>query len=92
MILDVREWEGLPLEQLMPLRRRVFLDGVEIHHVWYVDTDQKYLRTNDVFGDGRQHKAADLRARGEMQDDWDDVDGFACKTMMGKEISLRKVE
>jgi hypothetical protein len=65
MILDCRgrvpaEWQP----------KRVFVNDVEIHQVWYVDTEAGFILTYDVLGDGKAHATCErinpeviLRAR-----------------------------
>lgn len=53
MIIDCRtdDWlAGFPEN-----RKRVFVDGVEIRQVFYVDTDHGFVGTYDVLGDGQAH-------------------------------------
>jgi hypothetical protein len=83
MILDAREIKKLPFEQQVEARRRVFVDGVEDNLVWYVDTDEGFVRTLDVLGDGCPHSCLDLTMQNRMASDWDDVDGVASRTVFG---------
>ena len=91
MILDAREIKKLPFEAQLEARRRVFLDGVEVNLVWFVDTDEGYVRTLDVFGDGVRYSASGLREEGKMADDWDDIEGVASRTLFGR-IELKDYE
>jgi hypothetical protein len=50
LIIDVREWSKLP-DRGDSLRRRVFVDGIEISGVWYVDTVAKLVKTYHIFQD-----------------------------------------
>ena len=89
MILDTREWIDLPFAERIKRRRRILLDGVEQHQVWYVDTEDSdpknhFIRTYDVLGDGMWHTMTDLQRRGiEIKEDWDNIDGIASKTLFG---------
>ena len=88
MILDGREIKKLAWADQLAARRRTFLNGREVHEVWYADTDIGngigLVRTLDVLGDGRRYPADRLRETGRWQNDWDVVDGIASKTMTGK--------
>jgi hypothetical protein len=91
MILDSRQLRKMSFEQQIAARRRVFLDGVEFDQVWYVDTVRGYLRTFNVLGDSRPHSVVELVQDGKMDSDWDDIDGVASKTLMGK-ITLKEYD
>jgi hypothetical protein len=53
MIIDCKEWKTS--EICKSEQRRVFVDGVEIKQVFYVDTEAGLVRTYDVLGDGEAH-------------------------------------
>lgn len=51
MIIDCREWPRLP-DGGVSQRNRVFVNGEEVRHVWYLDTDKGIVKTYDVDGTG----------------------------------------
>lgn len=68
-------------------RRRVFVDGVEISHVWYLDTEVGFVRTYRVAEDIGPicgfNLSPELRERGEREG-WDmPFEGVVSKTIRG---------
>ena len=89
MIIDVRTWSNLSFEDILARRCRVFVDGVEINCVWYVDTNFGYVRTYDVLGGGREHTVQELRESVKMESDWDEMESRS--TTMSRPGSATKV-
>lgn len=86
MTIDCRQWVNIERE---PQRYRVFVNGVEIHQVWYVDTDAGMVRSFDVLGDKHPHASLAIArnpewARRAEACGWDlPIDGVASKTVWG---------
>ena len=80
MIINCREW-GTDHDYSKAGRRRVFVDGVEIQQVWYVDTGCGEVRTFDVAGDVRPHLAWEKIA--VHPDSYDRGDGVLSRTIRG---------
>lgn len=53
MIIDCGTWKNKTREEIEQERFTVLVDGKEISHVFYLDTDAGFVRTFDVFGDGK---------------------------------------
>ncbi len=92
MVIDCRSEEF----KSNPQRLKVFLDGVEIKQVFYVDTDKGILKTYDVLGDGAPHSSQDLLTseldRG-LREGWEmPPDGVVSKTLRGRTIELLAYE
>jgi hypothetical protein len=97
MILNCREgyWDS---HDFATERRRVFVDGVEIHRVWYVDTDQGIVKTYDVLEEGMNgppaHLVFELQKSGRLDPAWEQTDGdhpIAFKVIRGQ-VELRPFE
>lgn len=89
MIIDCRSQE---FQSNSRLRRRVFIDGTEIHGVFYVDDELGIVRTYHVVEDADVMACAalsrELEARG-VREGWDmPLGGVVSKTLYGK-VELR---
>ncbi len=91
MIIDCRLWWADP-DRMARERVHVFIDGVEIKQVWYVDTEAGFVKTYDVLEDGAVHSSWDiskLRLDSSFTANWEmPLGGAASKTIHGS-IELR---
>jgi hypothetical protein len=58
MIINTRNKPFSP-DTVAGFGKRVFVDDKLVDQVWYVDTDNRVVRTYDVFGDGKAHMVND---------------------------------
>lgn len=80
MIIDCTKWKRP--EDVDD--RRVFVDGEQIDHVWYVDTEAGIVKTLNVFGDGVA-KYAPNYSKAELPPGVEDRgDRVLSKTIKGK--------
>lgn len=97
MIIDCRTWKTA--EQILYERRRVFVDGIEIKQVWYVDTEAGFVCSFDVLGDGKVHATREkldpeviAKARDTETEFWDmPLGGAISKTVRGV-VELKEFE
>lgn len=85
MIIDCRKWSKLP-DKGASERKVVFVDGVQVNQVWYVDTYDGYVKTHDVFCDGIPRALTDDN-RGLLAGDpplFEDEGGILSKTIYGR--------
>lgn len=95
MIIDCRKWSSDP-DRMAREQSRVFVDGVEIKQVWYVDTDAGFVCSYDVLGDGKAHATREridpeviIAARAKEVEPWDmPENGAMSKTVRGQ-VELR---
>lgn len=61
MISDCRTWGDKDPDEFNRDRQRVFVDGIEQHQVFYVDTELGLIRTYDVLRDRKAHASSEKR-------------------------------
>ena len=89
MIIDCRTWHKLTPRQVETVRRRVFVNGLEVLQVWYLDTDAGYVKTYDVFGDGKAHSTQSVKPiSADGFEAIEDAGGIWSRTLWGR-IELR---
>jgi hypothetical protein len=84
MIIDCNTWSNLP-DRGESQRRRVFVDGVEVHGVWYVDTEAGIAKTYHVVLGGTVTSSRFKRLM--VPDDWEieaPLDGVVSRTIRGQ--------
>ena len=69
--------------------KRCFVDGAEVHHVWFVDTNLGIVKSYDVLCDGRIYERGQLfdieAALAAGTSEWEiTLSGALSKTVRGK--------
>ena len=86
MIIDCRTWKTE--EDVKRERRRVFVDGIEVLQVFYLDTHAGFVQTYDVLGDGKVHATREQIPVGILENSsepWDmPENGAMSKIVRGK--------
>jgi aspartate oxidase len=83
-------------QKFMRTRRcKVFLDEVQIHHVWYFDGRRKVLKSYDVRGDGGGAWAPRGKEREEFLAKHPDCEllpsGVLSRTLRGRRIRTARI-
>ena len=74
MILDAGKMTDDERTEFREGRKRIYVDGVEIYKVSYLDTDKGFVHTFDVFREGADGPAAYAVSRGNKGQDWKSED------------------